>query len=354
MRAGLLHGFRDLRVEEIDPPTPGRGEALVRIAACGVCPSDLRGYLGSRVGTLPRRLGHEWSGVVEALGEPLDDSEQQITIGSRVVVDWRCVCGRCYECRRGVFGYCENLRRGTLGGFADYGTAPVSQLRVVPGSVPLEDASFCEPLACVLNAHSFTEIPVGADVVVVGLGPIGLLHLQLARGRGARVIGVDPLPSRRELALALGAHDVIDTAQESPVAEVQALTEGRGADAVLIAVGAVDAIRQGLEMAAINGWVNIFAGTHPPADVPVDPNLVHYRQLRVTGSHDYNPHHFSTALKLLQHKIVRVAPLVSHRFELAALSEAFETTANRRGMKSIVSPDGKVEEDQACSRAELG
>ncbi|MGH7862977.1 MAG: zinc-binding dehydrogenase, partial [Candidatus Dormibacteraceae bacterium] len=106
----------------------------------------------------------------------------------------------------------------------------------------------------------------------------------------------------------------------------------------IVAVGAAEPIRQGLAMATINGWVNLFAGTYPPQELPIDPNLIHYKQLRVTGSHDFTPHNFTTALKLIQFGIVRVAPLISHRFELDAVRDAFETTAGRLGLKSMVFP----------------
>jgi len=348
MKAARLYGIRDLRVEDVASPDPGPGEAMIRIHSCGVCPSDLRSYLGARSSagptSLPRTPGHEWAGIVVALGGPAanshdgDQAAPAIKVGDRVVADWRYVCGQCYQCRRGVFNYCENLRRGVRGGFAEYGVAPLSQLRVIPDNVSFEEASFCEPLACILNAHSYTQITVGNDAVIVGAGPIGLMHLQLARNRGARVIVSDPIASRLEKARELGAHDVIDASATDPVARVLALTEGRGADAVIVAVGAPEPIRQGLAMATINGWVNFFAGTYPPQELPVDPNLIHYKQLRVTGSHDFTPHNFSTALKLIQFGIVRVAPLISHRFELDAVRDAFETTAGRHGLKSMVLP----------------
>src|SRR5579875_768214 len=341
MKAARLYGIRDLRVEEVADPVPGPGEALIQIRSCGVCPSDVRGYLGTRSGSgpsgLPRTPGHEWAGVVVALGAPVpDDRLPPIRVGDRVVADWRWVCGTCYQCRRGVFNYCENLRRGVRGGFAEYGVAPLSQLRVLPDHVSFEEAAFCEPLACILNAHSATDIGLGDDVVIVGAGPIGLLHLQVARNRGARVIVSDPISARLAKARELGAHETIDASAVDPVARVKELTEGRGADTVIIAVGAVEAIRQGLAMGAINGRINIFAGTYPPAELPLDPNLIHYRQLRVTGSHDFTPHHFTTALRLIQFGIVRVAPLISHRFPLDEVREAFETTASRRGLKSMV------------------
>jgi L-iditol 2-dehydrogenase len=343
MRAARLYGVRDLRVEDVADPEPGPGEALIRIHACGVCPSDLRAYLHTPSGSsmsLPRTPGHEWTGVVVGLGEPSDTGADRlplpaIRVGDRVVADWREVCGRCYQCRRGVFNYCEHLRHGVRGGFAGYGVAPLTQLRVIPEHVSFEEASFTEPLACVIQAHSYTEIGLGDDVVIVGAGPIGLLHLQVARSRGARVIVSDPIASRREKARDLGAHEVLD-ATADPVARVRDLTDGRGANAVIVAVGGAEPIRQGLDMAAINGWVNAFAGTYPSAEMAVDPNLIHYRQIRFTGSHDFTPHHFTTALKLIQHGIVRVVPLISHRFPLGDVREAFETTAGRSGLKSMV------------------
>jgi L-iditol 2-dehydrogenase len=343
MKAARLYGVRDLRVEQVTHPEPGPGEALIRIHACGVCPSDLRSYLGVRQGrTVPWTPGHEWAGVVEAIGETEDET---IRVGDRVVVDWRCVCGTCYQCRRGVFNYCERLQRRAPGGFAEYGTAPLAQLRVLPDHVLFEEASLCEPLACIINAHSYTEIPIGGDVVIVGAGPIGLLHLQVARSRGGRVIVSDPIRARLEKARELGAHDVIDASATDAVAGVKALTEGRGADTVIVAVGGAEPILQGLGMAGINGWVNVFAGTHPPSEMPMDPNLIHYRQLRVTGSHDYTPHHFTTALRLIRFGIVRVGPLISHRFMLDEVQEAFDTTAERRGLKTMVLPAGIVDSD---------
>jgi L-iditol 2-dehydrogenase len=335
MRAARLYGVRDLRVEEVEGPEPGPGEAMIRIHACGVCPSDLRSYLGSSSHmSVPRTPGHEWTGVVVSLGEGTEDAT--IKVGDRVVADWRYVCGSCYQCRRGVFNYCEKLRQGVRGGFAEYGAAPLQQLRVIPDNVSFEEASFTEPLACIVQAHGYTEIKLGEDVVVVGAGPIGLLHLQVALHRGGRVIVSDPIASRLEKARELGAHETIDASATDPVERVKELTEGRGANAVIVAVGHPEPIRQGLAMGAINGWVNLFAGTYPSVEMPVDPNLIHYRQLRVTGSHDFTPHHFTTALRLIQYGIVRVEPLISHRFELDAVRDAFETTAGRTGLKSMV------------------
>ncbi|HET7769159.1 MAG TPA: zinc-binding dehydrogenase [Chloroflexota bacterium] len=340
MRAARLYGPRDLRIEELDVPQPGPGEALIRIEACGVCPSDVRGYLGTRATTSsgPRTPGHEWAGTIEALGP--DTESDVFTVGTRVAADWRMVCGRCYQCRRGVFNYCEQLTRGVRGGFTQQGVAPLTQLRTIPDHVSFEQAAFAEPLACVINGNEMTPMRLGDDVVIVGAGPIGLLHLQLAKNRGARCIVSDPIAARLEVAKQLGAHDVVDASAGDPVAQVKALTEGRGADAVIVAVGATEPSRQALEMAAISGKVNYFAGAYPPAVLDFDTNLVHYRQLVVTGSHDFTPHHFSAALKLISFGIVQVEPLISHRFTLEGTKDAFELAAARGGLKAMVAPHG--------------
>jgi L-iditol 2-dehydrogenase len=339
MRAARLHGVEDLRVEEVADPRPGPGEAVVRIEACGVCPSDLRRFTGTghAGGELPITPGHEWAGVVVDVG-PDNDAPVAFKPGDRVVADWRYICGHCYECRRGAMNYCQRLQRRVRGGFAELGVAPFEQLRLVPEHVSFEAASFCEPLACILNAHHQTPIGLGDDVVILGAGPIGLLHLQVARHRGARLIVVDRIAARLEVAAALGAHDVIDGSSTDPVEQVRELTEGRGASTVIVAVGGAEPTLLGMQMGQVNAWINFFAGTYPTDAMQLDPNLVHYRQLRVTGSHDYIPHHFSAALRLIQYGIVRPEPLITHRFGLDRVVDAFTTTAGRGGLKSMVFP----------------
>lgn len=333
MKAARLYGARDLRVEVVPDPEPGPGEVLIHVRACGVCPSDLRAYLGTRAGgsSAPRTPGHEWSGYVVALGEGVNELE----LGDRVVPDWRVVCGKCGNCRRGVFNYCTSLSR-IRGGFAELGVAPASNVRKIPDHVSFEEAAFCEPLACCINGSMATRIDIGDDVAIVGCGPIGLQHLQLARARGARVIAVDLDDRRLDAAKRLGAHDLVWLGDGDSVAKVKELTDGRGADAVVVAVGDVRAIEQGIQMAGLNGRVQIFAGTHPAQEISLDPNAVHYGQLVVTGSHDFTPHQFTTALKLISYGIVEVKSLITHRFPLAQVQEALETTASRRGLKAMV------------------
>lgn len=338
MRAAQLRGLRDIQVVDVPTPTVRRAdEVLIRIHVCGICPSDLRTYLGTtkRMGQLPHALtpGHEWAGEVIEVGAEVKDFKP----GDRVVPSWRVTCGHCYYCGQGLFNYCVNTAHDRVrGGFCEYGIAPAANLYHIPDNVSYEEAAFTEPLACCLNGITMSNIKLGDDVLVIGAGPIGLLHVQLARLKGARVIVSEPMATRREVALQLGAHDTFDPSASDATERVLQLTEGRGADAVIVAVGIPQAIAQAMEWVGTCGTINIFAGLYPPSNIPVDPNVVHYKQLIVTGSHDFTPHHFRTALKLIRYGMVRVQPLISHVIPLEHVQEAFDLVASKQGLKVIV------------------
>jgi len=338
MRAAQLHGVRDLRVETV--PRPGIStpdEVLLRIHACGICPSDLRTYTGSGKlkGQLPHSMipGHEWVGEVLAIGAEV----RGFKAGDRAVPSWRVDCGHCYYCGQGLFNYCEQpLHSRVRGGFCEYGVAPASALQHIPNGISYEEATFTEPLACCINGIGMSNVRLGDDVLIVGGGPIGLLHAQLARLLGGRVIVSEPTAARREMARQLGAHETLDPSTEDLRERVHALTDGRGAQTVIVAVGAPQAISQALQVVATCGTVNLFAGVYPAAEIALDPNWIHYKQLIVTGSHDFTPHNFRTALRLIRHGMVRVAPLISHVMPLELISAAFDLVAERKGAKVVV------------------
>jgi len=340
MKAARLYGVGDLRVEEVDRPViSSDDEVLIRIHACGICPSDLRAYTGVRQSyrSFPYIPGHEWAGEIVAAG----DGVEGFAIGDRVVPSWRVVCGKCYYCNRGLHNFCENLRYGQVrGGFAEYGVAPAESLYRIPEGVSYQEASFSEPLACCINGSLASRIAFGDDVAIVGAGPIGLLHLQLAKHQGARVLVSEFIPERLAVAQKLGADEVIYASQTDPVERVKELTEGRGVNTVIVAVGARQAIEQALQMTGICGTVNLFAGTYPrPVEMAFDPNLIHYKQLVLTGSHDFTPHHFRMALKLIQFGIVKVAPLITHRLPLHQTKEGFDMLPRREGLKIMITMD---------------
>lgn len=335
MKAALLYGVGDLRTGEAPrPQITHPDDVLIRIRACGICPSDLRAYTGVRSGMreMPYTPGHEWAGEIVAMGEAVKGFQ----VGDRVVPSWRVVCGKCYYCTRGLYNYCENLQRRVRGGFAQYGVAAAESLLKIPDHVSYYEASFCEPLACCINGSLWSMIGFGDNVVIVGAGPIGLMHMQLAKAQGARVIVSEFLEERLAKAKELGADEVIYAAKEDPVARVKELTEGRGANVVIVAVGAPKALQQALEMTAIGATVNYFAGTYPPTTIPLDPNLIHYKQIRLTGSHDYTPQHFRSALQSIALGMVRVMPLISHILPLEQVKEGFDIVAGQKGLKVMI------------------
>lgn len=335
MKAAMLYGPGDIRIEELAKTEPTQGDILVRIKAVGVCPSDLRGYTGARVPSkgFPITLGHEWVGVVETVPPDCDEFH----VGDRVAASWASFCGECYYCRKGEYNRCLHRWGHTKGGFMEYGTAPAACLRKIADTTPFVEAALAEPLACCLNGHRKLNVKVGDAVVIVGEGPIGLMHVQLARLSGAtKIIVTGLIPERLEMAKKLGADYVINAAEKDAVAEVKTLTEGRGADKVQIAVGGVTPIEAGIQMASIGGVVNIFAGTHPPTSISVDPNRIHYSELVLTGSWDYTPHLFTTSIDLIDTKRIDVRSLISHVLPLDDIGAGFEIAAQRRGLKVVI------------------
>jgi len=256
--------------------------------------------------------------------------------GDRVAAFVQRVCGMCRNCQRGLFNLCLNRLPAIEGGFQTVGRAVPIALEPIPEGVSYEAAAFTEPLACCINGAERTPIRLGDTAVIMGAGPIGQLLAQLMRLRGARVIAVDMLEERLALARELGAFAALNGRDPDLVAQVQALTGGLGAEAVIVAVGSPTAEMQALELAAPGGCVNYFAGTYPSTTIALDPNTIHYRQLWITGSYHLTPSGFRTALDLIAREQVHVLPLISHRFPLEEISAAFETVVSRSGMKVII------------------
>ncbi len=272
MRAAVLYGPRDLRMEEVHDPQPAADEIVYRVMACGVCPSDVRRWSGSRAGDEKRVLGHESVGEVIEVGNNVEG----FAVGDRVARDWRDTCGECAYCRKGLFNFCLRAetpaRLGFMGGFCELSKARGAACRRIPEDLAYEEAAFSEPLACCINGIRQSRVDLGEDVAVLGCGPIGLQLLQLARMRGARVIAVDLEQERLETARALGAHDTVAAADVDIVEALDDLTEGRGLDAVIVAAGVPSLVSKAMEVLDYGGRVNIFAGIYPQAEVSFDPN----------------------------------------------------------------------------------
>lgn len=336
MKGAYVAGKGEVRIGTFDVPEIKPNEALIKITACGVCPSDTRVFTGIqelKPGAPPRIAGHEWVGTVAELG----DQVKGFNIGERVVVNWKMSCGYCYFCNHGLTNYCANWSE-TKGGFCDYGVGVNNWFFRIPDHVSDEEATFAEPLSCVVNGHMQANIRISNDVVVIGAGQIGIMHAQLARAAGARVIIIDQIDSRLEMAAKLGASVMINNSREDPVQKVKELTDGRGADSIIVAVGGQAVTDLGIKLVRRGGAVVLFASTYPHSEalMPMDINYIHQQQIILTGSRNYGPESFRIALKYIYDGTVQVKPLISHVLPFEQVQEGFDITVGRKGMKVVV------------------
>ncbi|MFI6481062.1 zinc-dependent dehydrogenase [Nonomuraea sp. NPDC050663] len=331
MKVARFHAPGDIRLEEAPRP---EGELVIRVRNCSTCGTDAKIYRhGHHHIRPPRVMGHEIAGEVVGTGE-------------RVQVIAAIPCGTCPECRRGRMTVCPNQESMGYhydGGFAEYMAVPdkvvaVGGVNRIPDGVSFAEASVAEPLACVLNGQELARVSEGDDVVIMGAGPIGCLHVRLARARGAaRVFLVDVNPERLAMAAALvGPDAAID---DSPVENVMKLTGSRGADVVITAAASKVAQEQAIRMAARQGRISFFGGL--PKDDPViacDSNLVHYRELTIVGANGSSPAHNARALDLIASGQVPVADLITHRLGLESVLEAIELVSRGEAIKVTIEP----------------
>lgn len=334
MRAVIFHGPDDVRVEDIPVPAIADGELLLRVAGCGLCGSDL---LKLAPGTRPPvALGHELTGTVAASHTSI------FAVGQRLVVAHHAPCGTCAYCQRGSPTMCAAFKASRLDpcGLAEY--VRISAAHVEQVALPLADdladeaASFTEPLACVLRALDRVALRAVADAAVFGLGTMGLLLLQAlpVRRPGVRVAGVDPLPARRELALALGADIALDPFGDPAdlTAALRGTTASRGPDLVILTAGAPSALAAAQAGVRDGGEILVFAAL-PGAPVAFDLWDAYHRELRLTTSYSSTPADLRAALALLAEGRVHVDTLISHRLPLAAFHEGVALARAHRALK---------------------
>ena len=345
MKVFRFYGPGDVRIEDDYPePVAGPGEVKLRVRACSMCGTDVKIYkFGHHHIRPPRVMGHEIAGEVVELGDGVTGWRP----GDRVQVIAAIPDGSCEECRRGRMTVCTNQESMGYhydGGFAEYTIVPAKVLAVdglnrIPDGLGFDEASVAEPFACVLNGQELARIGDGDDVVVMGAGPIGCLHVRLARARGAaRVFLADINPGR----LAMSADRVKPDAAihgTDLVDQVLKLTDGRGADAIITAAASGAAQEQALQMAARSGRISFFGGL--PKDAPViacDSNLVHYRELTIVGANGSSPDHNARALDLIASGAVPVADLITHRLPLADVLDGIGIVARGSAIKVTIEP----------------
>ena len=347
MKAAFLTGPKTIELRDVPrPPLPSDG-LLLQTRACGICGSDLRRWAeGPPVGTPPLVLGHELAGTVIEAGPQAGRFEA----GDRLAVAPDIHCGTCWYCRRGRFNLCTGLKLlgitpGLNGGFADLVVLEGNLLRqgivhVMPEGLTWPEGALAETLSSVLASQDKCQTALGETVVVMGAGPIGCLHLVIARARGARVIVAEPHPGRRRGAEAFGPDAVLDVTQTDVVQEVRRLTDGLGADVVICANPVAATQTQAVEMARRGGRIVLFGGL-PKANplVSLNANLIHYGEQTVVGTFSYHPSFHEEALRTLARKVVRAEQFVTHVRPLSRIAEAFQIAASGEALKVLIEPD---------------
>jgi L-iditol 2-dehydrogenase len=346
MRVARFHAPGDVRLEDAPEPSAGAREVKIRVRACSMCGTDVKiSRFGHHHIHPPRVMGHEIAGEVVEVGDEVDGWEA----GDRVQVIAAIPCGDCEFCAKDQMNICPNqvsMGYHFDGGFAEYMVVPENVLKVdglnrVPDGLSLAEASVAEPLACALNAQELLRINPGDDVVVVGAGPIGCLHVRLARSYGAaRVFLVELGRDRLTMAADLVSPDAaICSGDEDPVAKVRELTDGRGADVAITAAASGAAQEQALQMLARGGRISFFGGL--PKDQPtitLDSNLVHYSELTIVGANGSSPEHNKRALQLIADGKVPVKDLITHLLPLEQVLDGIGIVQRGEGIKVTIEP----------------
>lgn len=332
MKAAILHAPKDLRLEAAPDPTPGAGEALVRVRAAGLCGTDLRIWSGERPVRYPLIMGHEFIGEVVAVGAGV----QHIKPGDAVAVEPNYSCGNCPLCREGHRNLC--LSRTAVGidvdgGFAELVKIPARCCWAAPRGLTSEQLLLTEPLAVVVRAVGRGAVRGGETAAVLGVGTLGLLAVQVLRSRAARVLAVSRNDRRLGLARELGA-EAVHSLSAGPGSEAACRFSGReGVDLVIETAGTPEAVGEAVELARPGGRV-VLTG------LPHEPSRVHFfwvvrRELTLVGSMIYQDE-FPEAMRLLETGAVKAAPLVTHRFGLDAIGDAFAASRSPDSIKVAV------------------
>jgi L-iditol 2-dehydrogenase len=340
MRVAVWYNNRDVRVETWPVPEIGAGELLVRVAASGICGSDVMEWY--RLDRAPLVLGHEIAGEVVAVGHGVEPYKE----GERVAVAHHVPCNTCRYCLSGHPTVCDTLRRTNFdpGGFAEYVRLPAINVErgvfVLPDEVSFEEATFVEPLACVLRGQRRANLQPGQAVLVIGSGISGLLHIMLARALGAGlIVATDVNGYRLEAARRLGADMAIDANEYTPD-HLREISGGFLADLVIVCTGAVPAIAQALSSVERGGTVLFFAPTAPGITVPISINDLFWRtDITLTTSYAGSPADYATALKLIHARRVPVREMITHRLGLAETGLGFQLVAAAQdSLKVIIEP----------------
>lgn len=340
MRVAVYYSNQDLRIEQRPKPKIGSGELLVRVEAAGICGSDVMEWY--RIDRVPLILGHEIAGRVEELGAQVKGFKK----GNRVVCAHHVPCGKCHYCLIGHETVCETLRKTNFdpGGFAEFVRLPQINVEkgtfLLPKEVSFEEATFVEPLACVLRAQRLSGGVKNKCVLVLGCGIAGILHIHLARFSGAScILATDVVKYRLELAKKFGAGLSVN-AKEYSTQIIRKNNQGRLADLVIVCSGALSAIQQALESVERGGVILFFAATDKGAKVSIPFNDLFWRNdITLTSSYAGGPADYQEALDLISAGKLKVTEMITHRLNLAEIGQGFKLAAEAKdSLKIIIYP----------------
>lgn len=347
MLAAVYYGPNDLRVENVPVPNIGKGELLVKVISASICGTDLRIFHGNHRMYTPgtvRIPGHEVVGTIAEVGAEVEG----YSVDQRVFCAPNTGCGHCPQCVTGINNLCANYDAIGItsdGSFAEYVRIPanaVQQGNVIPVSESVDPAvaALMEPFACVLRGQNALHIKPGEVVLIIGAGPIGIMHTKLAKSHGAgRVIVSEPVSYRAEQAKRMGADRVVDPISENLKKILNEESQGRGADVIIVAAPVHAAQESALDLAAISGRINFFGGL--PKDrstINFDSNLVHYKELVITGTTACSTADCWQAAQIVNSGLVDLSDIVSQRFPLKDSVIAFAAAEDRKSLKIVLEP----------------
>ncbi len=345
MRAIVFEDIEKMVLKEVPTPKCPDDGLLIKVKACAICGTDIKIlHSGHRHIVPPRITGHELSGEIIAVGKNV----AAFSVGQRVAVAPAVPCGTCFYCKKSVFGMCDHLAPIGYhhdGGFAEYMAVPPIAVRtncvnILPENVSFEEAALAEPLACAINGQNLSRVGLGDTVLVIGAGPLGCMHVRLAKARGAlKTILADICDLRLQMATIAGADVYVNSAEQNLQYILMAETDGRGADVVIAACSSAQAQQQALNLVAKRGNINFFGGL-PKGNsmITIDSNLLHYREFSITGTHGSAPDDNRLALDLISRGIVPVKDLISKTIPLEQTVEGIRMAESARYMKIIVTP----------------
>ncbi len=342
MKAAVVTKPYEMMIMEVDVPSVGPNDVLIKVKATGICGTDISIYTGKYSSDkLPLIPGHEFSGLVAAVGEKV----KEFAVGDSVTADINMSCGTCFYCRKGQKLMCPEFNQLGIhinGSYAEYVAAPAEQVHKIPDGMPFDHAAFIEPLSCAIHAFKATDVTIGSSVAIIGAGGLGIMHTQVAKLRGAApIILVSRNKKRNDIAVKMGAVDfVIDPTEVDAVAEVKRLTGGRGADFVVESVGTGKTYEQAFQMVRPGGSIAAFGITEGDTTIPVNTFDLVLKELNVAGSCAGVGEDWSDAITLLQYGRIVPDRVFSLKIPLEELEETLkQLMTDKELFKVFVCPE---------------